>query len=43
MHTIELLINLGIALATNAHAASLLIKELTIFFKEIKKKRKKNG
>jgi hypothetical protein len=28
MHTIELLINLAIAVVTNAHAVSLLIKEI---------------
>lgn len=43
MHTIELLINLGIAIATNAHAVKLLVTEIKkIINKKKLKKRERD-
>jgi len=40
MHTIELLINLGIAIATNAHAVKLLVSEIAKVFHKIRSKKR---
>jgi len=40
MHTIELLINLGIAIVTNAHAVKLLVTEINKIINKRKSKKR---